>query len=663
MYVKRVKIYEFRNIRDVEFGPFEEPGSLAELVALTGPNGGGKSSVLELIAYVTSTVLGNHFEPSRGSSTDFRGVVTFGFRDSEIDFLKRIEPSSTGIAVEMVDRAISTRSLDVTFDLGLVQDQPAYACQRIGAYLRQYYQRSVGLFIRADRGGSRRYFDRQEVFNYGSTRLAAHADQYSFRSPDQQYQDIYNHLTQLSYHHNAELGRVTKLERAGEASIRDYPPDPLDPYTDLLDRVFPGYSFADQEAGIPTDLFISLPSGHVIAFNELSSGEKEVFLLLSFFIRHSVRNAVILIDEPELHLHPQLSRALVREVQRVSPGSQVWMATHNAEIIDEVGRDKVFYMSRSLEDGAISVSVESEHTSQVSSLRHLFGDTGYVGVGRTLVFSEGQATSADRKTFTRLFPDSGSSIKIVPVGGVESHLRVNSAILALLEDTFAWVQFYLVRDRDYLTEGMVEKYKSKSRGKIHVLSRCQIENYLLEFDIIADVLADMYDIRQPSSYWRDRFGALARQMSGEVASSLVAYRLNQIVAPQDFSLPKLNAGKPLVAEDGSFLEERLQTLKEYVHRRTAGVSEVISEQLKWSKLESKIDSWLGEVAACFSGDADGWVTLFPGKDLLSRFVKEGDLGPPVLLINGILKEMANRGFAPGELHEFVARATKGEPLV
>jgi predicted ATPase len=63
-----------------------------------------------------------------------------------------------------------------------------------------------------------------------------------------------------------------------------------------------------------------------------------VFFLLSFFIRHRVEHSVITIDEPELHLHPELARRLVRLMLSVKPGNQIWLATHNGEIIDEAGR-------------------------------------------------------------------------------------------------------------------------------------------------------------------------------------------------------------------------------------------------------------------------------------------------------------------------------------
>jgi hypothetical protein len=61
------------------------------------------------------------------------------------------------------------------------------------------------------------------------------------------------------------------------------PADPLVPYNDLLGQLFPGYSFVEATHD-DLSLKVQLPTGNVIPFQDLSSGEKEVFFILSFFI-------------------------------------------------------------------------------------------------------------------------------------------------------------------------------------------------------------------------------------------------------------------------------------------------------------------------------------------------------------------------------------------
>jgi len=326
--------------------------------------------------------------------------------------------------------------------------------------------------------------------------------------------DMFDFLVQQRYHYFRHLGAYYHKLGTGGNNGEGPPSDPLEPYNRLLQSLFPDYEFAETDEEVPTNLFVQLPSSEIVPFNDLSSGEKEVFFILSFFLRHNVNNAVILIDEPEMHLHPELARLLVRTMQSIRPGNQVWMATHNAEIIDEAGRDKVVYLARDRETRQSVVTLGTDESEAMRHLKDLFGYSGYVGIAKNMVFLEGLDSSSDRKLFSGLFPQYGASLKFVPCKSSENLSRINAAILSILESNLGWMQFYLIRDRDFLTPEVVEKYRNHASGRLYVLNRYHIENYLLDDELVAQVQTEIFNRSTDAASVRSKLATIAQNISG-----------------------------------------------------------------------------------------------------------------------------------------------------
>lgn len=65
----------------------------------------------------------------------------------------------------------------------------------------------------------------------------------------------------------------------------------------------------------------------------LSSGEKQMFILLSYLAFISNESGLLMIDEPELSLHPAWQKRFVESIESLRPnGCQIILATHSPEI-------------------------------------------------------------------------------------------------------------------------------------------------------------------------------------------------------------------------------------------------------------------------------------------------------------------------------------------
>lgn len=136
-------------------------------------------------------------------------------------------------------------------------------------------------------------------------------------------------------------------ERLSSASTNGGSSERLPPYSQLehelnecWQRFYPDERFEvaaeteDPEAGF--DVYRLDEAGHRLSVDALSSGQIEVFCFIGSLLVEKFWKGIILIDEPELHLDPQWHRPLLSVLTRLRPGCQVIVATHSREVSDSV---------------------------------------------------------------------------------------------------------------------------------------------------------------------------------------------------------------------------------------------------------------------------------------------------------------------------------------
>lgn len=708
MHIDSIVIKKFRHLENERIDSLYFSENTSDIVALAGPNGSGKSSVLELLGYSLSNAYSLGWSLSR-TFNDFSFEVGMGLKQTErrvvIDSLRReIEAPTAALKasiqeIEMKDsidentKRAQTESLQQHHDRRFKHTYDAIAYlenndtyyrafnydggeyaknstlhnqlhQKVTIELKDLLKRSLGFFLRADRNYPQRGFDQKKIFSFEQTQRKEHLWSIAFNTSEMQYQDMYEFLVQQRYHYLRSLGHYHNRKNKGILPVDEKePPDPLAPYQDLLKRLFPHYRFADTDESIPSNLFIELPTGDKIIFNDLSSGEKEVFFILSFFIRHNVNDAIIMIDEPELHLHPELSRLLVRNIKSIRNGNQIWIATHNSEIIDEAGRDRTIYVSRDLLSRKSRFIKGEEEDEGISQLKELFGLSGYIGIARNLVFLEGDSSSPDRKVFSLLFPQSSSDFKLIPSKTGNNLSRINAAVLAILQSNLGWMNYYLIRDRDYLTEEMIKKYNEHCSGRAFVLDRHEIENYLISIPTIKTVLAEIFAVHKSTDELWSIFRKVAISISSDVVRDMVSFRLNLTVAPRDFSIGRFLTDRPYVSQvshsEFAINDEASKLLANRFEQVSWNIKEQLNALLSEKSIRAMVHDCEQEVARSLSNDE--WLKLFPGKQMLHRFAKEVGIKDYICLQNSIIKELkAGDAARISELSEVFSKIVNAE---
>ncbi len=85
---------------------------------------------------------------------------------------------------------------------------------------------------------------------------------------------------------------------------------------------------------------IVVSNGQEHTLDRLSSGEKNLVDLFLKIKAHCTRNSIILIDEPEIHLHPNWQKRLMKHLRQFAqehPGMTIIIATHSIEMLRAFG--------------------------------------------------------------------------------------------------------------------------------------------------------------------------------------------------------------------------------------------------------------------------------------------------------------------------------------
>jgi hypothetical protein len=648
MFVANLRIDAFRHLSNVQIGPLSAPSASTPVVP-AGPNGGGKSSVLEVLSYALSSSWGWGYQVRRNfPNASFE--VTFGLSEGDLAVIRdRVADNpamdSSGVLSRLETERTYVRSFNVPN--GQYSNDPSFHEGSHALVASALRDRMKALFLQSDRYYPAQGYNKNRYWDSSQRRSFDYLRSLSFMFTERQFAEQMEFLIETAYDYPRVLGTHLLETRAG-TTIESEPADPLTPYEQLFQRLYPQYELLKSTRELQDQLRVVLPDGTSLPFSDLSSGEREVFFLLTFFVRYAISDSMVFIDEPELHLHPELARRLVQLMLATQPGNQIWLATHNAELIAEAGRDRTYFILRPAPTEPATSRRAADEPESVELMRSIFGFGGYVGLARRIVFLEGDSASADRETFTQLFPSAGDELRFVPLNSADNILRINRAALAILGETIGHTEFLLIRDRDYLTDEEVAAHTGTAGGRLFVLRRHEIENYLLDLDAIAEVTRELTgNIADPTTCAAE-LKELCRAMSGQVLKSLVTARLNRIFQPQDCSI----GGFEATAE---WLDTGLEWNAEIVSRATGqfvGAAAAATGRVMAGTTTERVAEIVSQAQATIRDAFNGlgWRNVFPGKELLASYQRNVGLGRGPALQNALIRNLAfNRGRIDAEL--------------
>lgn len=215
----------------------------------------------------------------------------------------------------------------------------------------------------------------------------------------------------------------------------------------------------------------------------------QIWLQLLHHIYRVRDQSTILLDEPEVYLHPDLQRRLVSLLE--STGRQVILATHSSEVVAEADARHIFLVDKSRRTAR-----RPKREADLETLSQMLGTAFNVRLARALrsraaIFVEGQDITLLRRfaqTLGFLNIAHERNLTVIPLKGYSRWGQV---------DAFSWlaqemlpdaIKIGVILDRDYRTEetvsGVLDSFKEKD-VVAHVWQRKEVESYVVTPSVIA----------------------------------------------------------------------------------------------------------------------------------------------------------------------------------
>ena len=305
-----------------------------------------------------------------------------------------------------------------------------------------------------------------------------------------------------------------RYRTAGEIS-KDSLPDVWKPLREMTENLLPHLSFEaiDTKNKDEIKCFWKVSSSSSsIDFDDLSSGEKSIIQTFFPLVEHRIRRSLkeleggsaadqhkesgsehqsdsicVLIDEPELHLHPNLQVGMLDYFRALAirEGAQCIIATHSPIIVENANSEELYLlrpkdMLNADENQLVQIANNEE---KLQLLRAVFGLTSNLTAMRPILVVEGKQEdrqskrAADARIYTLLSEEFGR-LTILPAGGKSECRSLAMSLNGILSDFARELKAHALLDRD------LEGNAAETQDGEYLLPVSMIENFLLDPKII-----------------------------------------------------------------------------------------------------------------------------------------------------------------------------------
>ncbi len=283
--------------------------------------------------------------------------------------------------------------------------------------------------------------------------------------------------------------------------VLNYKKDYWSDFVELSQKTWKGLRIQDIEYNLEDDLlrFFVSDSGFSAEIGLMGSG-LQMWLQIMWFLARTKADTTVILDEPDVYMHPDLQRKLIRIVKARYP--QVIIATHSIEMISEVEPCRILTIDKSKR--------KLNYASDMKAVQNIIDDMGEVnnlslvrlGNAKKCVFVEGKDLKILSRIAEVLLGRDSESLETLPnvsLGGFHNLRETYGTAKLLAKETNGMIKCICILDSDYFPRDLIEEeYRKAENNKLHlhIWERKEIENYLIEPTVLfrlSQMPTDKYD--------------------------------------------------------------------------------------------------------------------------------------------------------------------------
>lgn len=195
--------------------------------------------------------------------------------------------------------------------------------------------------------------------------------------------------------------------------------------------------------------------------NQASSGEKEIINFLLGVFAFNINNGIIIIDEPELHLHPRWQNVLLDLFIELSSltNNQFILSTHSPTFINDKSYNHIFRIYKDENNVSQEITLKDSSLFKLRDILHIVNSTNNEKIffADVVLLVEG---ITDRLVFQKILNEQINSInatRIVEIIEIKGKSNVDNFKHFL---TALQIPNYFISDLDYVNEVGTEEIKT-----------------------------------------------------------------------------------------------------------------------------------------------------------------------------------------------------------